>query len=253
MKSLIQQTAHDLGFAVCRITTAEPVSSELLTSWIDQGRHGHMRYMARNPERRCDPKSLLPGAKSVICCALAYGERGVIPTERAGRPPPSFGGHSGMTKELVARFARGADYHVVVREKLGELAEVIKARAPEAKTKCCVDTSPILEKVLAARAGVGWIGRHTLLVNPDLGSWFVLGEIIADIELEPDGPVGNMCDACTKCIDKCPTNALNDTSLDARKCLSYLTIECREEHGQSSYGCDVCQEVCPYNNTVNNS
>jgi len=242
MKDLIRKRALDLGFAICRVTTAEPVSSELLIQWIDQDRHGHMRYMARDPQRRCDPRTLLPEAKSVICCALVYGDEGIVSN-------PFFASHESRVTNhgSVARFARGADYHVVVREKLGELVAAIKENAPGAKTKCCVDTSPILEKVIAARAGVGWIGKHTLLVNPDLGSWFVLGEIITNIELEPDGPIKNMCDACTKCIDGCPTNALTGASLDARKCISYLTIECRDDRNDSAYGCDMCQEACPYN------
>jgi len=239
MKKHIVQTAHDLGFAACRITTADPVSPERLTSWIGEGRHGAMRYMARNPEKRCDPKTLLPEARSVICCAMAYGDEGLVFGDR------TIGRSNDRTK--IARFARGADYHVVVREKLGELAEAIRKRIPDVKAKCCVDTSPILEKVIAARAGIGWIGRHTLLVNPEFGSWFVLGEIITDIELEPDEPIKNLCDACMKCVDHCPTNALEHASLDARKCISYLTIECKDKTDSDSYGCDVCQEVCPYN------
>lgn len=243
MKKHIVQKARDIGFAACRVTTADPISSDKLTAWIDEGRHGGMRYMARDPKRRCDPRTLLPEARSVICCALAYGNEGLGFSDRTIERLPD--------RTSVARFARGADYHIVVREKLGKLVESIREKVPEAKAKICVDTSPILEKMIAARAGVGWIGKHTLLVNPDFGSWFVLGEIITDVELDPDEPVKNLCDACTECIDRCPTDALRDASLDARKCISYLTIECKDNADGDSYGCDVCQEVCPYNRTAN--
>jgi epoxyqueuosine reductase len=204
-----------------------------------------MGWLARDPERRCDPRSLLSGARSVICCALAYGNAGLSgPGTR--NPEPGR-----------ARFARGADYHVVVKEKLKQFWKTIHEKNPNARSKICVDTSPILEKALAARAGLGWIGKHTVLINRELGSWFVLGEIITDIEIEPDSPAPNMCGDCTKCIDACPMKAITSPQqLDARKCISYLTIEAPRlsssthhsrltAHG--SYGCDLCQEACPYN------
>lgn len=237
MKSQLLSKAGELGFISCRITTANPIPSDNLVTWLSENRHGTMRYMARDPQARCDPSSLLPGAKSVICCALKYDYQGV------GRR---------------ARFARGPDYHIVVREKLAAIVREIERMVPSARTKCCVDTSPIMEKALAQRAGLGWIGKHSILVNPHFGSWFVLGEIITDVELEPDGPMENRCGDCRRCLDACPTSALDGSSLDARRCISYLTIEFKDmidpqfthEIAEGSYGCDICQEVCPYNRDV---
>jgi epoxyqueuosine reductase len=190
--------------------------------------------MERNPEARCNPTSLMSGAKSIICCALRYDDTG---------------------SAKVARFARGDDYHKEVKQRLRKLAAELKRLAPEAKTKCCVDTSPILEKALGQRAGLGWIGKNMLLINPDFGSWFVLGEIVVDVEIEPDRSMESRCGDCRLCLAACPTNALDGNELDAKRCISYLTIEHRGEiqsdlaaHIQEgSYGCDRCQDACPYN------
>lgn len=254
-KSQMLSKAQAIGFAAVRVTSAEPVDDEeRLETAIAEERIATMRYLARDPKKRCDPRALLPGAKSVICCALGYGEQGFPSPESpacpAGRRIPS--------PEKIARYARGADYHVAVRQKLRELWNFIKERTPEARAKLCVDTSPLLEKALAQRAGLGWIGKHTVLVNRAFGSWFVLGEIITDFRIEPDAPVADGCGACRKCLDACPTGALlSECTLDARKCLSYLTIEVPRTDGSfhasrdtlygSSYGCDLCQEACPYN------
>jgi epoxyqueuosine reductase len=247
MKDLIKSKAMESGFSAVGVTSADPVGeSAHLEGAIGGGRVAEMGWLARNPKARCDPRSLLPGARSVICCALAYGDGGLpSPESRV----PSSG--------TMARFARGADYHVVVREKLEQLWKVIQVKAPDARCKICVDTSPILEKALAARAGLGWIGKHTVLLNRELGSWFVLGEIMTDIEIEPDPPASNMCGECRKCIDACPTKAITSPQeLDARKCISYLTIEAprlappspgSRVPSSGSYGCDLCQEACPYN------
>lgn len=247
MESFIKGKAVGVGFDAVGITTADPVVEvDHLKAAISSGRTASMGWLGRDPRRRCDPASLLPGAKSVICCALAYGDDGLSSHESRVTSP-----------EKVARFARGADYHEVVREKLGRLLDFIKERASDARAKLCVDTSPILEKALAARAGLGWIGKHTVLINEDIGSWFVLGEIITDLELEPDAPVSNMCGECRRCIEACPAGAITTPQeLDARKCISYLTIEAPRQASSSheslvtspgSYGCDLCQEACPYN------
>ncbi len=270
MKSTIISTAKTLGFALVGVTAAEPVDGVThLQCAIEENRIGAMAWLARNPEARCDPRSLLTGAKSVICCALGYGEDGIEiksspllckegmgEVDRAGSTPPILPLQRGGEKDRRARFARGADYHLVVREKLEQLWDAIRQHAPDARAKLCVDSSPIMEKALAARAGLGWIGGHTLLLNRELGSWFVLGEIITDIEIESDAPVDNQCGDCRACIDACPTKALlAPRMLDARRCISYLTIErgCESRvtshESRYSYGCDLCQEACPHNRT----
>lgn len=246
-KGLIHEAALDAGFAACRITTADPVDIGPLLNWLERGMQGEMAYMARDPRRRCDPHSVLEGARSVVCCALAYGDEGIADgadCRAHGRAGP------------CARFARGSDYHRVVREKLSAVVAAIKVRAPDARTRCCVDTSPLMEKALAARAGLGWIGKNTLLIHPQLGSWFVIGEIVTDVEIPPDAALTNNCGSCSRCMDRCPTGALSAGELDARRCVSYLTIERRgpvDEHlarhiANGAYGCDACQEACPYNN-----
>jgi epoxyqueuosine reductase len=248
MKDSIKKIGLRVGFARVGITTAEPLDDlGNVEASISSGHNALMRWLARAPERRVDPSSLLTGAKSVICCALAYGDCGL--------------GKSCEGVDLErARFARGGDYHEIVRAKLKEFWGEIKKEHPDARAKLCVDTSPILEKALAARSGIGWIGKHTILINEELGSWFVLGEIVTDIEIEPDMPAENKCGDCSACMDGCPTSAIiSPNVLDARRCISYLTIEAPRtsaevpshdlpttDHG-FSYGCDICQEVCPYN------
>ena len=236
MKDFIRQLATEIGFAAAGFTSADPADDVAhLAAAAREGRIASMRWLARDPARRCDPRALLPGARSVVCCALAYGEEGIA-------------GGVGRRGVGVARFARGAEYHEVVRAKLGALWAAIAARAPGAQAKCCVDTSPILEKALAERAGLGWIGKHTVLVNEALGSWFVLGEIITDLAIEPDAPAADRCGNCCRCLEACPTRALAAPRLlDARKCVSYLTIENRPSGPGGAYGCDACLEACPYN------
>lgn len=278
MKALIREKGKALGFTRIGVTSAAPVDAEEhLRTAIADGRIAQMHWLARNPARRCDPTALLPGARSVICCALPYGEHGCHSEQGEESPCSCNAGDSSLTLRMtsqVARYARGADYHDVVRAKLEALRAAILERAPGTRAKLCVDTSPILEKALAQRAGIGWIGKHTVLVNETLGSWFVLGEILTDLELEPDAPAIDRCGTCRACLDACPTGALPEPRvLDARRCISYLTIEARPhrliEHqacdgGQAprssapsdhvsrvtcheAYGCDRCQEACPYN------
>lgn len=202
-----------------------------------------MKWLARNPEDRCNPASLLPGAASVICLALRYGENGIDNT-------------NGPADGRRARFARGRDYHAAVRERLERLADFILRERPDVRARICVDTSPILEKALAERAGLGMVGRHTILVNREIGSWFVLGLVITDMELKPDAPARDRCGDCLLCVKSCPTGALTaPRRLDARRCISYLTIEVKDNSPErkgaiileGAYGCDICQEVCPLN------
>jgi epoxyqueuosine reductase len=247
MKEVIKNVATELGFAAVGVTTAEPVAGlDSLRSAIGEGRIASMHWLARDPEARCDPASILPGARSVICLAFPYGEDGL----RLSNVPLK------SRREKCARFARGADYHILVHQKLGLLWESIRKHHPGARARLCVDTSPILEKALAARAGLGWIGKHTILINRQLGSWFVLGEIITDLELEEDGQPQDLCGDCRACLDACPTKALIAPGvLDSRRCISYLTVEhkgslpeeMRPLVAGGTYGCDICQEVCPYN------
>lgn len=235
LKDFIKQEAFKLGFATSGITTADPLDElDHLNEAICSGRIADMKYLARNPECRCNPASLLIGAKSVICCALSYGENGI--------------GGGAVGSKNRARFARGADYHGVVGDKLETLWNSVATKFPEARCKICVDTNPIVEKALSERAGVGFIGKHTILINKDIGSWFVLGLIVTDIDLIPDAPAQPLCGECSACIDACPSKALCDQyTLDAGKCISYLTIEGQKKSSTDQYGCDICQEACPFN------
>lgn len=246
LKGEILSAAAGLGFAAAGVTTAEPVDGRALFAAIDEGRIRDMAWLARDPKKRCDPASLLPGARSVICCALVYGEEGI--STKGSSPRPRW----------IARFARGAEYHAEVRMRLEKLSEALRACVPGARVRCCVDTSPLLEKALAQRAGLGWIGKHTVLLNERLGSWFVLGEVVTDVSLPLDVPALPRCGDCCACLDACPTKALIAPGvLDASRCLSYLTIEHRGEGPEEfrpflipdMVGCDLCQEACPYNAT----
>ncbi len=239
MKKLLKQMALECGFAAVGVTTAEPVDELLhLKLAIDGGLIADMAYLAREPKKRCDPRSLFPEAKSVIVLAMRY-------------PSPEIS--KGIN---VASFARGRDYHEVAREKMRELWGGIGKIFPGARCKLCVDTSPILEKALAERAGVGWIGKHSILVSKELGSFFAICEILTDLEIEPDAPEKNKCGNCTKCIDACPTCAIcAPFRVDSRRCRSYLTasaktlppLELAALIPDGAFGCDLCQLACPYN------
>lgn len=238
LKQRIKDAALRAGFFAAGITSAEPVSDgDHLSSWLSNHYFGTMSWMERDPAARLDPQALLPGARSVICCACRYDDR---------RPAAS----------LVARFANGRDYHKTVNEKLDVVAAVLTKERPDARYRSCVDTSPVMEKALAVRAGLGWQGKNSVVINPDAGSFFVLGEIMTDLEIEPDGSIDERCGTCRKCIEACPTKAIVEPYvLDCRRCISYLTIEHKGpvdnefakfiKKGQ--YGCDICQEVCPFN------
>lgn len=236
----IKHIALDVGFSLCGIASAMPIKSQLpyLLLYLAQGKNASMGWIARDPDRRIDPSSLLDNARSVICCALSYGKLGI----------------DGGPNENKAAFARGKDYHVVIMKMLKRMVAKIKEDNPNNKFKCCVDTSPILEKALASRAGLGWIGKNTLLINQKFGPWLLLGEIVTDLEIAPDSPVENRCGDCERCVKSCPTSALDGLSLDATRCISYLTIEHRGEISEglkskvrpNQYGCDLCIEACPY-------
>ena len=239
----IKAHALELGFDKVGIARAEPLAIEgaRLFQWLDAGFHGEMAWMERWREKRVDPSELLPNAKTVIAVALNY----FTPHE-----------HSGEGK--ISRYAWGDDYHEILKEKLYALAEFMKAELSEASIKVCVDTAPMMDKVWAVRAGLGWIGKSSNLITTDLGSWVFLGEIILDAELDYDTDmVADHCGTCTACIDACPTGAIVEPYVvDSRKCISYATIELRDERLPTDiadnlngwiYGCDICQDVCPWN------
>ena len=241
----LKADAHELGFAFCGVARAEFMEPEArqLEAWLNGGHHGAMDYMANHFDKRVDPTKLVPGARTVIVLGYNY----FPPDDTASREVPK-----------VARYAYGEDYHFVVKRRGKELLKRLRARHGEGVVgRVFVDSAPVLERQWAQRAGQGWLGKNTLLLRRDAGSYFFLCEVIVDLEFAPDPPVGDFCGTCRRCIDACPTDAIADQGylLDARRCISYLTIELREamdaELGTRldgwAFGCDVCQEVCPWN------
>lgn len=239
----IKQAALEVGFDACGVARADALadSEYPLREWLSRGWHGDLRYMERNVEKRMDPRLLLPGARSVICCVSAY-------------PPPSEAENT-ENRGRIAAYARGRDYHTVVKQMLFQLRQRLGIQA-----KACCDTVPVSDKRWAARAGLGWIGRHTLLVTPLWGSWVNLGELLT---VEPcdryDQPLPSRCSACNLCVDACPNRALaplahpHSFALDVRRCTAYYTTHNPtplpphlDPHGYT-LGCDICQSACPYN------
>jgi len=208
---------------------------------LKEGRQGTMAWMENHFDKRVDPRNLVEGAKSVVSVLLNYHPE-------AGDAQPE-----GAPK--ISTYAWGEDYHKVIKRKLYRVLEFIQAEVGEVNARVFTDSAPVMDKVWAARAGLGWIGKHTNLISPQLGSWYFIGELILDVELDYDAPIGDFCGTCTRCLDACPTDALTPYQIDSRKCISYLTIELRENmpaefRGQMdgwAYGCDICQEVCPWN------
>jgi epoxyqueuosine reductase len=236
----VEDQARSLGFDRVAIGPADrPEHADAFQRWLDAGHAGTMDYLQRTRAERVDPERLLPGVRSVVAVALSYAPPQPEPTDWAP----------------VARYARGRDYHEVMRPRLERLAAFI-ADAAGARSRVAVDTSAVLERDLAARAGLGWFGKNTNLLTPDLGSYFFIGIVLTTAALEPDAPLPDRCGTCTACLDACPTGAFTGAYvLDARRCISYLTIEHRgdvdpalaPDLGRWLFGCDVCQEVCPWN------
>ncbi|MBN2376582.1 MAG: tRNA epoxyqueuosine(34) reductase QueG [Sedimentisphaerales bacterium] len=247
----IKSFALQLGFDLVGITSADPIAhSDQLHNYLRNNYQGEMDYLARNVNKRIHPDQLVPGACSVICTALNYYQ-----------PDPDNFSH--LARGKIARYAWGTDYHLVVKNKLKQLADFISAQhnQPDHQhlLRCFVDTAPLAEKELAARAGLGWIGKNNLLINQQFGSWLVLGEIVTDLPLNHDQPAADQCADCSRCLDACPTQALvQPRTLDARRCISYLTIEAKStipnkeilknpQVAQWIFGCDLCQNTCPFN------
>ena len=249
MKSLaekIKAKAVEIGFEKAGIVRAEALGEESgrLREWLGRGFHGEMAWTAREPEKRSDPRLLFPAAKSIIVVTLNYY------TDHKHSADASLG--------KISRYAWGDDYHDVMREKLDELFAWLKTEAPGVEGKICVDTSPFMDKAWAVRAGLGWLGKHTNLITTEIGSWVFIGSLLVDIELDHDSEVvEDHCGACTACLDACPTDAITQPYVvDSTKCISYATIELRSDELPSEiasnlngwlYGCDICQDVCPWN------
>ena len=241
----IKSEALRLGFALCGITSAEPPPHHRqYTRWLAEGSAGEMLYLHRQEPKRGDLAQILPGVRSVVCVALNY-------SPETGHSKPSL-----ASSGIVARYARFDDYHQVFQDRLDSLLAFIQTRAPAAHGKVYCDTGPVTERDLAMRAGLGWIGKHTNLISRKLGNWFFLGEILLDIALPTDTPETPHCGTCTLCLPACPTGAITAPyQLDARRCISYLTIEMKgsipEELrtliGTRIYGCDDCLAACPWN------
>jgi epoxyqueuosine reductase len=245
--SAVKAEAAALEFDLCGIAPAKSFPElEYLPEWLERGYAGEMQYMRRTAERRSDVRAVMPSARSVISLGAVYNADRPYSTENAD---PS--------RAAIARYAWGDDYHAVIEHRLSKLVERLRALTGDSfEARAYVDTGPVQERVYAHYAGLGWIGKNTCLINPELGSWIFLSEIICNLPLEPDSPSLDQCGTCTLCLDACPTGALLESHvLDSTRCLSYLTIELkgsiphahRDSVGEHAYGCDICQEVCPWN------
>lgn len=243
----IKVRAREIGFNLVSVSPVKEFpDNQFYKQWLARGYAGEMDYMERSLEKRTDITQVLPGAKSVICCALNYNTDYPYSTELPDK-----------NRGWISRYAWSDDYHDVVGGMLKELNEYLeKTITVPFSSRCYVDTGPVLEKVYSRHAGIGWIGKNTCLINQEIGSWLFLGELIIDLELDYDGPATDRCGTCTKCIESCPTDAIVDPYiLDATRCISYLTIELkgiipeefRKNMENNIYGCDICQDVCPWN------
>lgn len=241
---IIKELAQSFGFSQIGVSKADQLTEEAkrLENWLNAGHHGKMSYMENHFDLRIDPRKLVPGAKSVI--SLTYNYHTTDKQEDPEAPK-------------IASYAYGRDYHKVVKKKLKHLMAEMRDRFGEIGGRAFVDSAPILERDWAKRSGLGWIGKHTLLLNRTQGSYFFLAELIIDLEMAYDHPVSDHCGTCAKCIDACPTDAISPSGyiLDSQKCISYLTIELKDDipkefSGQMEnwmFGCDICQQVCPWN------
>jgi epoxyqueuosine reductase len=243
----IKEKASELGFELVGIAPAQPVPElQFYIDWLEAGYAGKMEYLKNNLEKRTDPVQIIPEARSIIVCAMIYHSDQPLSIDCTDN-----------SRGWISRYSWGDDYHDVLKKKLFELFDFVKhVSDDDIIGKVYVDTGPILDRVYARYAGIGWFGKNTCIINQQHGSWFFLGEIITDLELEYDNPAPDRCGSCERCIDACPTDAiLKPYVLDATRCISYLTIELKDEipsnyrdqMGNHIFGCDICQDVCPWN------
>jgi len=242
LKRDIVGLTHEMGFEAAGFTTPEPVDGNVYCRWLERGYAGSMAYLQRNMDKRFDPRLLVPGVRSILCVGINYFQSQQEEPLRGGR---------------VSLYAWGTDYHVVVKNRLHQLAEKLREFVDrDFHYRVFVDSAPVMEKSLAQRAGLGWIGKNGCLINRDFGSFLFLGELFLDFEVPADEPETNRCGECKKCIENCPMGAIVEPGLlDARRCISYLTIEhagpidpaLADRIGEQIFGCDRCQRVCPFN------
>ena len=242
-KQLLKTKATELGFFYCGISKADFLEEEApkLEKWLNLNYQGKMSYMANYFDKRLDPRLLVDDAKTVVSLLLNY-----YPEEIQNAESPK-----------ISKYAYGEDYHTVIKDKLKELIQYLKENIGEINGRAFVDSAPVMDKVWANKSGLGWIGKNSNLIHPKEGSFFFIAELILDIEIEPDGPMKDYCGTCTRCIDACPTGAIvQPYVVDGSKCISYLTIELKDEllpnefKGKMDnwmFGCDICQDVCPWN------
>lgn len=241
--ALIKAEASRLGFSFAGVSTAGFLEEEAsrLEQWLAGNMHGAMSYMERNFDKRLDPRLLVEGAKSVLSLLLNY-----YPAEM----------QTGTDIPKISRYAYGKDYHIVIKEKLYELLEFIRNNIGEVSGRAFTDSAPVLDRAWASKSGLGWVGKNSNLISPKAGSYFFIAELILDLELIPDGPIADHCGTCTRCIDACPTGAIiKPAVVDGSKCISYFTIELKDaipvemkgKFDNWAFGCDICQEVCPWN------
>jgi len=239
----VKQTAQDLGFSFVGIAKARQLDDEAkkLEEWLNRGFHGEMKYMENHFDKRIDPTKLVEGAKSVVTLMYNYHN------DQQQTDPSA---------PKISQYAYGKDYHHVIKDKLKTLLQLINDEIGEVHGRCFVDSAPVLERDWAKHSGIGWVGKNSLLINKQQGSYFFLAELIIDLVLEPDAPIKDYCGTCTRCIDACPTDAIVDAYLvDGSKCISYFTIELKEaipiemqdKFENWMFGCDICQQVCPWN------
>lgn len=238
----IKSLATKLGFQYCGISEATFLEEEApkLEKWLNQGSHGKMGYMANHFDKRLDPRKLVEGAKSVITLMYNY-----YPKQDIFESAPY----------KISKYAYGKDYHFVIKEKLKQMVSAIQLEIGEVNGRAFVDSAPVMERAWAQKSGLGWVGKNSLLINKNDGSYFFLAELILDLELESDGPVKDYCGTCTRCIDACPTDAITPYVVDGSRCISYYTIELKEalpeevkgKFNNWVFGCDICQDVCPWN------